>query len=114
MTGDRLARLPVWARDYIGALQRDAEGAKASLRMLQGQSAGAVEVGRDPIDMLKPLLRLPDQTRVRFNLDESSDKWIEARRQASDAGDYLYINGANQLHIVPRASNAILVYLEHY
>ncbi len=99
----RTDKLPIWAQELINSQARQINDLQRALRTIQGETGGGLEIGRSPIDMMKPLLRMPVTTHVRFAADDATPgEWvIEARLE----GDALLLYGADSLIICPTASN---------
>jgi hypothetical protein len=107
---ERMDRLPKWAQDKIGLLERDLRQTtkeRDELRTKEFGGSGAVVVQEYGFGE-HPDTFLPDRARIRFAFDGkcpfSKEKWIECWR----GEDRVYVMASHYpLVVYPRASNTL-------
>lgn len=110
---ERVAKLPVWAREYIARLERQRADAEDKHRELfDSQNVSTVTYG----DQYHNPRYLPDGRRdpVRYTLPDSRDRqdWIEMLPGGSDRVGYygdpdFILRGSDGFVILPQSSNSV-------
>ena len=108
---ERLARLPVWARDHIADLQRDLDAVirrKQELEEERVTNLGAENNARVTWELLMEGEHgLPRYANVRFHIDR--DHGVHVTMRWNESEDAIDINASEPLVIRPIATN--LIYL---
>lgn len=111
---ERVAKLPAWAREYIGRLERRTEDAESKYAALfDAQEITRVSYG----DQYQNRRYLPDARHhsVRFTLDPApgpANHWIELLPASDERNGYfgdpdIIVRGSDGFVVVPQASNSV-------
>lgn len=101
----RIARLPIWAQEHIGYLQRRLEATRADLKTVMGKSRTAVFFIRDP-DNMTEFHPLPGRS---LRIDINPEFFIDFTQRAEDEGVAVTIYGSSPIYIEPGGANTFRI-----
>jgi sRNA-binding protein len=101
----RFERLPVWAKQEITRLRREADYHRADAAALRLGAYGTADTDTVADPYADEPLRLAKGTSIEFRLGDAHEDVIRVRVTK----DGLDVNGNGGIHVYPRAGNSIVI-----
>lgn len=112
---NKIAKLPVWARDHIENLERRLRETNAlyvAVRDMNFAGSGRVQINCLPGS--DRAINLRDHETVRFNTGDRWDHYVECSLHIDRFdGPGVVIRGGTGIEVMPRVTNSIFVRISH-